>query len=332
MKKIYTIVLVVLVSLLNIFRTDGQSNDSLKVGFILANLYHERWWNDKKYFEEKFNEMGGKVEFIDCYDMSSNQVEAAKKFIEEKVSCIVIIPADAQQAKPVVDLAHEAGIPVVAYDRLILGAPLDLYITVNSTTVGELMAQCVVDVMDKGTILYLGGPSEDFNSSFIRDGNFRVLNQHKGQYKIYSEQVSSWNQLDAYLILQDFFSNNNLIPDAIICAADMLTSGAITVLEENNKLGEVFLTGQDAELNICKHLVEGNVLMTVYKSNKELAKVGAETVWKLINGDEFEIDDKINNNYGDIPSILVPPVLVTKETIDKALIEEGIYTHEEIYE
>lgn len=331
MKNVLTFWLIGFLCLVNLCKIVGQSDDSLKVGFILANLYYERWWNDKKYFEEKFNELGGTVDFIDCYDMPANQIDAAKKFIEEGVACIVIIPTDAQQTKPVVDLAHEADIPVVAYDRLILKAPVDLYITVNSITVGEMMAQSVIEVLDKGNILYLGGPSEDFNSSFIREGVFNVLDKNKEKYTIYSAQVSTWNQMDAYLILEDFITNNELIPDAIICAADMLTYGAITVLEENNKLGEVYLTGQDAEKDICRQVVNENVLMTVYKSNKELASVAAETVWKLINNEEFEIDDEINNKYSDIPSILIPPVLVNKETIDKALIEEGIYTEEDIY-
>jgi D-xylose transport system substrate-binding protein len=331
MKRILTISLISLLSLTSLCKIIGQSNDSLKVGFILANLYHERWWNDRDFFKEKFNELGGKVEFVDCYDMPNNQVDAAKKFIEEGVECIVIVPTDAQQTKPVVDLAHEANIPVVSYDRLILDAPVDLYITVNSTTVGEMMAKSVVEVLDKGNILYIGGPAEDFNSSFIREGTFNVLNKNKEKYNIYSIQVSAWNQLDAYLALQDFITNNEMIPDAIICAADVLTYGAISVLEENDKLGKVYLTGQDAELNICRYLVKGNVLMTVYKSNKQLATVAAETVWKLINNQEFEIFDKTNNKFADIPSILISPVLINKENIDEALIEGGIYTKDEVY-
>ena len=331
MKKIFTICLMGLLCLANIGKIAGQSDDSLKIGFILANLYHERWWNDRKFFEEKFNKLGGAVEFVDCYDMPSNQIDAAKKFIKEDVECIVIIPSDAQQTKPVVDLAHDAGIPVVAYDRLILNAPVDLYITVNSIAVGEMMAQSVVNKLDKGTILYLGGPSEDFNSSFIREGTFNVLDKYKDKYTTYSVQASAWNQMDAYLILKDFITNNELIPDAIICAADALTYGAIMVLEENNKLGKVYLTGQDAELDICRQVVKGNVLMTIYKSNKQLATVAAETVWKLINDQEFEISDKIDNKHTDIPSILIPPMLVNKETIDNALIEEGIYTKDDIY-
>ncbi len=298
----------------------------------MANLYHERWWNDRDYFKERFNELGGSVDFIDCYDMTNNQIDAAKEFIRQGVECIVIIPVNAQQCKTVVDLAHEADIPVIAYDRLILDAPVDLYITVNSITVGEMMAQSVVQLLDKGTILYLGGPSDDFNSSFIRNGNFNILDTLSDEYEIHATQVSTWNELDAYLILQNFITNEGYIPDAIICAADMLTYGAIDVLNENDKLGKVYLTGQDAELEVCRQIVKGNVLMTAYKSNKALAYTSADVVWKLINNEEYEITDKTFNNLVDVPSILIPPVLVNKETIDDALIKEGIYTKKEIYE
>jgi len=155
--------------------------DSLHVGFILANLYHERWWNDKKYFEEKFNELGGKVTYTDCFDMPNNQIEAAKKYVDMGVDCIVIVPVDATSSKSIVDIAHEKSIPVIAYDRLILNADVDLYTTVNSTTVGVMMAQTVIDNLKKGKILYVGGPESDFNSSLIKKGVFSILDKVKSK-------------------------------------------------------------------------------------------------------------------------------------------------------
>jgi len=318
-------------TLANFQKLKSQTDDSLQVGFILANLFHERWWNDKAYFKEKFNELGGKVTFKDCFDMTDNQIEAAKQFVEQGVDCIVIVAVDAENTKSVVDLAHEADIPVVAYDRLILHAPIDLYCTVNSTTVGEMMAKSVMEVLDKGKILYLGGPREDFNSFFVKDGAFNVLDTITGEYSIDTAETSSWNQLDAYMILQNYIMTKGYIPDAIICAADMLTYGAISVLTENNMLGKVYITGQDAELEICRNVVQGNVLMTVYKSNKELAYAAAEATWKLINKEKIENDGYINNKLVDVPSILIPPVLVNKKTIDEALIKGGIYKKNEIY-
>jgi D-xylose transport system substrate-binding protein len=331
MKKIIIFFLLSIITIINVQKIKCQSDDSLQVGFILANLFYERWWNDKAYFEERFNELGGKVIFEDCYDMTDNQIKAAKQFIQQGVDCIVIVPVDAENTKTVVDLAHEANIPVVAYDRLILHAPVDLYCTVNSITVGELMAKSVREVLDKGLILYLDGPKEDFNCHFIKEGTFNVLDTITGDFTIDTTCTSSWNQLDAYLVLQNYIATKGLIPDAIICAADMLTYGAISVLTENDKLGKVFITGQDAELEICRHVVQGNVLMTVYKSNKELAYAAAVATWKLINKEEFKVDGYINNYLIEVPSILIPPILINKQTLNEALIKGGIYSKDEIY-
>lgn len=307
-------------------------SDSLHVGFILANLYHERWWNDKENFKQKFNELGGRVTFIDCFDMAKNQFEAAEKLIDMRVDCIVIIPVDATSSKSIVDMAHASNIPVIAYDRLILGADVDLYATVSSTEVGEMMANSIVDNLDKGTILYLGGPSDDFNSTLVRKGVFNVLDQVKDQYEIYSIQATSWNELVAYMVLQDFVLNKGVMPDAVICAADMLTYGALDVIRENNKLGKVLLTGQDAELEVCRQIIKGNVLMTVYKSNVDLANAAAVAAWHLIKKEKFDVDGVIDNKYKDVSSVLISPVLINKDNVDKVMVEEvGVYKKEELY-
>lgn len=327
-----TIILLVLLLLLpfQLQRTFSQT-DSVHVGFALANLYNERWWKDRDYFKEKFNELGGKVSFIDCYDMEDNQVEAVRKFVELKVDCIVIVAINAKSAKLAVEIANAANIPVIAYDRLILDADLDLYTTVNSVTVGKMMAEQVIGKLPEGKILYVGGPSDDFNSKLVLNGVFSVLDQHKDKYLIKSVQANTWNELDAYMVIHDFVSNEGYVPNAIICAADALTYGAIDILKEQGEYGKVLLTGQDAELDICRQVIKGNVLMTVYKSNKSLAFASAEAAMKLIKNENIDVNEHINNGKKDVPSVTLPPVLITKETIDKELIESGIYKKEALY-
>ena len=307
-----------------------SQNDTIQVGFVLANLYSERWHHDRDYFLERFNQLGGQVSFIDCYDMPNNQIEAVKKFVNQKVDAIVIVAIDARSAKSAVEIAHAAGIPVIAYDRLILDTDLDLYITVNSVTVGKLMAEQVMDNLSEGEILYVGGPSDDFNSTLIRKGAFSELDKKKEKYKIKSVQTATWNELDSYMVIQEYITNESSIPDAIICAADALTYGAIDVLKEYNNFGKVLLTGQDAELEICRQVIKGNVLMTVYKSNKQLAYESAEATMKLIKGEKIDVTEKIDNKKMKVPSVLLPPVLITKDNAVGVLTKEKVYTKEEL--
>jgi ABC-type xylose transport system substrate-binding protein len=323
--------------LLTVFLWTGFSSliycqkDSVTVGFILASTFNDRWLKDRDYFIEKFNELGGKVVVADCFDQVDNQIQAAKDMVEKGVDGIIIVAIDAVASAPAVEIAHKAGIPVIAYDRIILNAPIDYYVSFNSVEVGEFMANTVVNNIAKGNILYVGGPTEDYNSKLVRQGVFNVLEPLNKKYKLNSIKASTWNQMDAYLVLQDYLTNEDEMPDAIICAADVLVRGVMEVLMENNAIGSVIVTGQDAELEICKMIVKGEVEMTVYKPIEKLGDVASKIMWNSIKKKKVETNTMFNNEYRDIPSYLLTPIVVNKENIDKTIIEDDYYTKEQIY-
>lgn len=324
--------------ILSIFLWTGFSQkakcqtDSITVGFILANTFNDRWLKDRDYFIQKFNELGGRVIVMDCFDQVDNQIEAAKELVSKGVDGIVIVAIDAVASAPAVEVAHEAGIPVLAYDRIILNAPVDYYVSFNSVKVGELMASSIINKISKGKILYIGGPAEDYNSKLVRQGVFNVLKPVENKYQINSIQALTWNQMDAYMVLQDYLTNQNDLPDAIICAADVLVRGVMEVLIENNALGSVLVTGQDAELEICKMITRGEVEMTVYKPIEKLGDVSSKIIWNIVNGTDVESNTTFNNEYRDVPAYLLSPILVNKENIDKTIIKDNYYTKEQIYE
>ncbi len=312
------------------FQGFGQT-DSMKVGFILANLFVERWQKDKIYFEERMHELGANVVFKDCYDQPENQLAAAVELVEQKVDAMVIIAVDAVAAAPIVTICKEAHIPLLAYDRLILDAPLEYYITFNSIQAGELMAAAVVDRLPKGKILYLGGPPDDHNSVLIRQGVFNVLDKQKRHYEVTSTQVISWTELDAYLTINDVLANDKAIPDAIICAADVLTRGALAVMDEQNTLGKVLLTGQDAELDICRSITRDEVLVTIYKPGKELAYRAAEVVVSIVKSTYTPPEETLFNGMVKVPAILLQPSPVTQESLGSTVISDGYYSVDQVY-
>lgn len=311
--------------------SNGQS-DSLKVGFILANLYTTRWKSDKFFFENKMKELGAKVIIKDCYDQLNNQIVAAKELIEDDVDAIVIVAVDAIESGVIADLGKAANIPVIAYDRLILNTSIDYYVSFNGHMIGELMANNIIDNLPSGRIIYLGGPPDDYNSVLIRQGVFDALSAHKDKYSIIASHVGAWNELDAYLKVQDIMNNSDTLPSAIICASDNLTKGALEVLRENDLVGKVMLTGQDAELEICRYIAQDIVNISIYKPVKQLAERTAEEVYKIISSnDASNFIDTVNNGSVDVPSILLNPIPVTKESIPKTVIKDGVYTSKQIY-
>lgn len=331
MKKIIPTILLAVFVWTGFSSLTYSQTDSITVGFILASTFNDRWIKDRDYFTQKFNELGGRVIVADCFDQVDNQVRAAKDMVEKGVDGIVIVAIDAVASAPAVEIVNKAGIPVIAYDRIILNSPVDYYVSFNSVKVGEFMANTVVNKISKGNILYIGGPTEDYNSKLVRQGVFTVLEPLRDKYKLNAIKASTWNQMDAYMVLQDYLTNKNEMPDAIICAADVLVRGVMEVLMENNAIGSVIVTGQDAELEICRMIVKGEVEMTVYKPIEKLGDVASKIMWNIINKKDVETNTKFNNEFKDVPSYLLTPIIVNKENIDKIIIQDNYYTKEQIY-
>ncbi|MBN2484692.1 MAG: substrate-binding domain-containing protein [Bacteroidales bacterium] len=303
-----------------------------KIGFILANLYVDRWHSDKNMFQDEINRLGGEVIFIDAYDNADNQVKAASKLVSDGVDLLVVVPVDGLSASKIVDIGHKAGIKVIAYDRLIMNSNLDYYISFNSIKVGELMAGFVVEKIPAGTILNVCGPLEDNNSFLIKDGVKNVLDPlvAENKYKVSHVHVSTWNPLDAYLLVEQYLTRNPM-PGAIICAADVLARGVAELLQLSGDIGNVIITGQDAELEICKMIVNGDIGISVYKPIPLLAETAARIAMDIVKGKEINSTESVNNGFIDVPAIFLEPIPVTKETIDENIIESGYYTREQVY-
>ena len=87
--------------------------------------------------------------------------------ISQGVKVLIVQALDSEGVRLVVAPAHQAGIKVIAYDRLVRNGDLDYYITFDSVKVGEVEAKFVVAQAPKGNYIWLGGGPEDFNAHLI---------------------------------------------------------------------------------------------------------------------------------------------------------------------
>ncbi len=111
-----------------------------------------------------------------------------------------------------------------------------------------------------------------------------------------------------------------------------MTKGALLAVEEHGMLGKVLLTGQDGDIDICRQILKGNVLMSVYKSNKELAYDAAESVMKLIKEEDFNYEKNMNDVFMQVSSELNDPKEITKDNVIGLMTEQGVFTREQLLE
>ena len=92
-----------------------------------------------------------------------------ENLISQGAKVVVILAQDGTAIIPSVQAAAAAGIPVIAYDRLIED-PSVLYITFDNVRVGEMQAEAVLSQVSEGNFIIIKGNSADANADFLRQG------------------------------------------------------------------------------------------------------------------------------------------------------------------
>lgn len=313
--------------------TNKTQEKQITIGLSIDTLAIERWIRDCDVFLNTAKELGAHVIVQNAGNSIEEQEKQIKYLIDKNVDSLVILPKKADSLKEVIQKAKSKNIPVISYDRLILNANIDAYITVNSERVGEYMALTLSQVQPQGTYFCIYGPEEDYNMTLI-DRGVRSILEPKQIDIAFTFYTDSWNYDLSYQKMSELLQKN-LIPDAIICGNDAVAGSVIKALSEYQLAKKIPISGQDADISACQSIVEDKQTMTVYKPITELAKLTAQYAYKLATGKKInEMNQNIqtiNNGLIDVPVIWLEPSIVTKKNIDDIVIKSGFHTHGEVY-
>ena len=303
------------------------------IGLSLGTTREERWFKDRDFFVKRAQELGAVVNVsLSDYDVDK-QIYQIENMISQGVSVIVIIPADSEKLVAVIERAKKAGVKIIAYDRLIRDSDIDLYISFDNVRVGELEAQSILALVDKGNFAYIGGSPTDNNSILLKEGTMNILNQEikQGNVNLVIDQPTpDWKPAAAYKTIKDYLDSGKTL-DAVIAANDGTASGVIQALKEKGLAGKIPVSGQDAELSAVQRIVAGTQTSTVYKPINSLAYAAAEIAVSMAKNQPIEVKTSIDNGKMMVPSYFLSPISVDKSNIDSTVIEDGFHTYEEIY-
>jgi|WetSurMetagenome_2_1015567.scaffolds.fasta_scaffold120562_2 D-xylose transport system substrate-binding protein len=309
------------------FLTSIQAQDSLKIGFSLGDFSADRWSQEPQYFATAAKELGAKVLFEYAYGDAAKQLEQATKLINSGIKVLVIFPTNAEGWTAVVESAHKAGVKVLAYDRMLIKADVDYYVSFFNDEIGRQQAKYAVERRPKGNYILLEGPTSDINSVYVLQGQKEILKPFtdRGDIKIlFEKHLPTWNSIDAYNEILSFLDKNDVKVDAILAANDDLAGGAITALDMSLGTYDILISGQDASLGGCQNILNGKQSMTTYGSIRNLAAVAAATCVKLARGEKVtSVNSSISNGNKDIPAIMLKTVAVDKDNMKQTVIKDG---------
>jgi len=299
-----------------------------KIGFSIDDLRLERWARDRDYFVAAAEKQGAKV-FVQSADASEQrQIAQIENLISRGVDVLVIVPYNATVLNNAVKEAKKAKIKVISYDRLILNADIDAYISFDNKAVGEMQAQGVVAVKPKGNYYLLGGAPTDNNAKMLREGQLKVLQPliDKGDIKVVGKQwVKDWNPAEAMSIVENALTANGNKLDAVVASNDATAGGAIQALASQKLDGKVAVSGQDADLAGVRRVIAGTQTMTVYKPLKLIATEAAKLSVQLVRGEKPGFNSQYQNGLKQVDTLLLKPTMLTKANMD-VVIADGFYT------
>jgi len=314
----------------------GSSGRPL-IGLSLDTLKEERWQRDKTAFEAKAAEMGVDLLVQAANSDDTRQMQDVQALISRHVGAIIIAPHNGAAMAKGVALAHEAGIPVISYDRLITGADEDLYVAFDAVRIGEMQAQALLSKL-KGRrpirLVRIQGAKTDHNSFLVKEGQDKVLAPliAKGEVKVLHEDwAQDWKPENAKKIMNAALTTHGHDLDAVLCANDGTAGGAIQALSEEGLAGKIVVVGQDAELVACQRIAAGTQAATIYKPTNLEVTAALDAAVKMAKGRAVVAKDEMDNGFAKIPTILKDTIAVTKENLMDTVVKDKYHPYDQVY-
>lgn len=320
---------------LSVWATDLRA-ESLKIGLSLPTQAEERWVRDKNTMVETAKAMGVDLRVQITNNDAAKQVAQSENLLAQGVKVLILAPHDAESAAVIVQKAKKAGVKVISYDRLILNSEPDVYLSFDNEKVGEMQGEYLTKLVAKGNYVVLAGAPTDNNAKLYRDGAMKFIQPlvDKGDIKIVMDQsVKDWQPSEAQKLMEQALTANQNKIDAVLAPNDGTAGGAIQALAAQGLAGKVPVTGQDAELSASIRIVQGTQSMTIFKDTRLLGAKAVELAVKMAKNEPIssEVNAKLNNKKTDVPSVLLPIVVVDKASLDKTLIDSGYLKRELVY-
>jgi len=311
----------------------AQNGNIPKIGFSIEAMKGERWQTDLDSFVTRAKQLGAEVISADANGDDDRQFLQVKDMIKAGIKVLVLLPHDSTKAARIVDAAKSANVRVISYDRLVPNSDVDLYVSFDRAEVGWMQANYLVKHAPKGNYVLIAGSPNDEGAKALHDQQIKVLQPYvdRGEIKVVADgYTKDWLPTEAYLFMLKAIDSTQGNIAAVVASNDGLAGGAIQALREHNLAGKVLVSGQDADLSAVICIAQGTQSMTVYKPVSNEAAVAAEEAVRLAKGEATRANKVRSNGKLGVPTILLKPMVVTRDNIKTTVVKDGFQTLQRI--
>ncbi len=305
------------------------------VGFLLPETKTTRYEAfDHPLFEKALSDLcpDCQLKYANSNQDAAQQQSQAESMLTQGIDVMVLDPVDGAAAEAIVNKAQSQGVPVISYDRLASG-PVSYYVSFDNKKVGELQGEELLKQLGSGAssdkIVMINGSPTDPNAAQFKAGAHSVLD---GKVDIAKEfDTPDWSPDKAQTEMQSAITSVGAGNIAGIYSANDGMAAGIVAATKSAGLGQIPLTGQDAQVDGIQRVLSGDQSMTVYKAIGPETQAAAAMAVALIKGEDYpDATDSLDNGTTSVPSQLLDPVVVTADNVEDTVIKDGFYTAKDI--
>lgn len=322
-----------------------------KVGVAMPTQSLQRWNQDGENMKKELEAAGFEVDLQYANNEVATQVSQLENMILNECKLLVVASIDGSALGTVLAQAKEAGIPVIAYDRLLMDTDaISYYTTFDNYAVGTIQGTYLKDRFDLDNaegpfnIEFFGGSADDNNARFFFSGAYDVLKPYldsgklvckSGQTDFETIATPSWSSEKAQArmdnLIAAYYSDGTKL-DMVMCSNDSTALGVTNSLVNAGFEGDAYpvITGQDCDIANTKNMMKGLQAMSVFKDTRTLAAQTVKMVTSIMNGETPETNNVYDNNVFEVPSFLCTPVFADAGNYQELLIDSGYYTAEQL--
>lgn len=321
------------------------------VGVAMPTKDLQRWVQDGDNMKNQLEAAGYQVDLQYASNDIATQVSQVENMINNGCKALVIASIDGDSLGTVLAQAKEKGIPVIAYDRLIMNSDaVSYYATFDNYLVGKTQGEYIVKALDLENqagpfnMEIVTGDPGDNNVNFFYGGAMDVLRPYidEGKLVVQSGQIekddvatANWATETAQArfenILSSYYADGTQL-DVVLASNDSTALGVANALAANYTGKYPVLTGQDCDIASVKNIIDGKQSMSIFKDTRTLAAAVVDMVKAVMEGREAVVNDTetYDNGTGVIPSYLCEPVFADINNYKELLIDSGYYTEADL--
>ena len=330
---------------------EEEPAEGIIVGLSFSDFATERWKNEEVLMTQLLEDKGYEVLSQEANHDVKMQNDQIDNMVAQGAKVIIVIAEDGDAAATAADKAAEAGVHVIAYDRLIKTTSIAAYVSFNNIEVGRQQALGVMTALDMDNwdvaangparIVKLGGSPTDNNAILFRQGQDLIVDPYveAGTAEIVADQwVDNWDAANALALMENILTSIDNEVDGVVASNDGTALGALQALKAQGLAGAVPISGQDATADGCNSIVKGELTVSILKDIRNLSPLAVDLADALLKGADaglemYSMVELTNDETqeGEVPCKFLPVFQVNQDNVYDLVVASVFQAYDDVY-